>query len=401
MPKYYNIVMTGGISVFNLSNVFYEYFSDFNNNKSSYVGRNLEKVLEEICKEKGLTDEVIESLVKEKPQQVSAEFSMLKGLTDKGLLGEKINVSIIHSDTPDGIMAALINKKVIELVFKGSTVFLVEVGDVDVANEVRLQRSLGHFMEVVANELLKGTKETTFFAPIGGYKYMTYLGYVAGALFGYSSGYMYEKHQKLLIIPPIPIEINLDLIAKNKNFIRNLLSEMQLNYQSLSADEKEVVDTMPYFFEKVEIDGQEIVSANAFAEFIFNDYINTTVKVSSEVNSLIRKNEQYKNFILNQLMELIKKASLFFGDYRNYQGLRGELMHNENWGIDRPYLYKGSSNGNKLVFRCAYYFDSGNRTLYVYRIWLKHDEYERECDAMKNGKITIDMDKNKMFEIEY
>ncbi|ADQ42015.1 CRISPR-associated protein, APE2256 family [Caldicellulosiruptor acetigenus I77R1B] len=401
MPKYSNIVMTGGISAFNSSNVFYQYFAEFIENKSSYAGQNLEKVLEEICKEKGLTDKEIERLVKERPNQISAEFSMLKGLKEKDLLDDIINISVIHSDTPDGIMAALINKKVIELVFKDSTVSLVKVGDVDISNEVKLQRSLGYFMQIVADKLFNGSKETTFFAPIGGYKYMAYLGYVAGALFGYSSGYMYEKGQKLLTIPPIPIEINFDLITKNKNFIRNLLTEGQLNYQSLSPDEKEIVDTMPYFFEKVEIDGQEIVSANAFAEFIFGDYISTAVKVSPEVSDLISKNEQYRNFILNQLMGLIKKANSFFKDYRNYQGLRGELMHNENWGIDRPYLYKGSSNGNKLVFRCAYDFDYKSRILYIYKIWLNHDKYEREAEAIKNGKITIDMDKNKMFELEY
>ncbi|ABP65705.1 hypothetical protein Csac_0050 [Caldicellulosiruptor saccharolyticus DSM 8903] len=187
----------------------------------------MNKVLAEICKEKGLTDEEIKRLVKERPNQVSAEFSMLNGLKEKELLDDKFSVSIIHSDTPDGIMAALINKKVIELIFEGSIVFMAEVEDVDVSNEVKLQRSLGNFMQVVAKELLKGSKETTFFAPIGGYKYMTYLGYVAGALFGYPSGYMYEKDQELLVVPPIPIEINFDLIAKNKNFIANLLKTGQ------------------------------------------------------------------------------------------------------------------------------------------------------------------------------
>lgn len=76
-------------------------------------------------------------------------------------------------------------------------------------------------------------------------------------------------------------------------------------------------------------------------------------------------------------------------------------MYNENWGIDRLYFYKGLLNGNKFVFRCVYDFDYKSRILYIYKIWFNYDKYECEVEVIKNGKIIIDMDKNKMFELEY
>lgn len=63
---------------------------------------------------------------------------MLKGLKEKDLLDDIINIFVIYFDILDGIMAVLINKKVIEFVFKDFIVFLVKVGDVDILNEVKL-----------------------------------------------------------------------------------------------------------------------------------------------------------------------------------------------------------------------------------------------------------------------
>lgn len=63
---------------------------------------------------------------------------MLKGLKEKDLLDDIINIFVIYFDILDGIMVVLINKKVIEFVFKDFIVFLVKVGDVDILNEVKL-----------------------------------------------------------------------------------------------------------------------------------------------------------------------------------------------------------------------------------------------------------------------
>ncbi|ADQ41957.1 hypothetical protein Calkr_2528 [Caldicellulosiruptor acetigenus I77R1B] len=77
-----------------------------------------------------------------------------------------------------------------------------------------------------------------------------------------------------------------------------------------------------------------------------------------------------------------------------------ELKHNKEWGIENPNIYKGASNG-KNVFRCAYHFSRDEQILYIYEIWLSHDEYEKDCDLIKKGKKSLNMNKSEMFDLGY
>lgn len=397
MTKYRNVVITGGISIMNKNNQFGNYFLDFNSKNCKF--ENAEEIFQNILKEKELTDKKIKELVLEKPHNVSAEFSMLKGLENEDLLDDFISVSIIHSETVEGKLSALMNKKIIESIY-GAEVSLKNVSDVDVSDPVKMNSSLGYFMKVVTEELLKGSKETTFFAPVGGYKYMTYLGYVAGSLFGYPSGYMYENAQKLLIIPPIPVEINFSDIIKNMGFIKRLLNEKIIESDSLNEEEKQLVEEVPYFFEKLYSNQKLLIAPNAFAQFIFKDYTEGSIKINEDVKKKINKYSSDTNFVYVQIFNLLRKIKLYSNDYKSYAALVQELKHNKEWGIENPNIYKGASNG-KNVFRCAYHFSRDEQILYIYEIWLSHDEYEKDCDLIKKGKKSLNMNKSEMFDLGY
>ncbi|AEM74925.1 LOW QUALITY PROTEIN: CRISPR-associated protein, APE2256 family [Caldicellulosiruptor acetigenus 6A] len=395
MTKYRNVVITGGISIMNKNNQFGNYFLDYNSKNCKF--ENAEEIFQNILKEKELTDKKIKELVLEKPHNVSAEFSMLKGLENEGLLDDFISVSIIHSETVEGKFSALMNKKIIESTY-GAEVSLKNVSDVDVSDPVKMNSSLGYFMKVVTEELLKGSKETTFFAPVGGYKYMTYLGYVAGSLFGCHSGYMYENAQKLLIIPPIPVEINFSSIIKNMGFIKRLLNEKMIESDSLNEEEQQLVDEVPYFFEKLYSDQKLLIAANAFAQFIFKDCTEGSLKINEDVKKKINKYPSDKIFVYVQIFNLLRKIKLYSNDYKRYAALVQELKHNKEWGIEKPNIYKGASNG-KNVFRCAYHFSRDEQILYIYEIWLSHDEYEKDCDLIKKSKKSFNMNKSEMFDL--
>ncbi|ADQ41958.1 hypothetical protein Calkr_2529 [Caldicellulosiruptor acetigenus I77R1B] len=90
MTKYRNVVITGGISIMNKNNQFGNYFLDFNSKNCKF--ENAEEIFQNILKEKELTDKKIKELVLEKPLNVCAEFSMLKGLENEGLLDDFISV---------------------------------------------------------------------------------------------------------------------------------------------------------------------------------------------------------------------------------------------------------------------------------------------------------------------
>lgn len=396
MLNFSNIVLTGGISAFNPKNIFRKYFVDFLKNKKSFEINQIENIFNQTLQKNKLSDQVICEIINLNAENISAEFSMLNWLKKNGMLAEPFNVSIIFTDTPDGKMAALLNKKIIEVAFKDVTkVNLKMVDFVDVSNREKMTLAMGNFMEIVANELWNGIPQTTFFAPVGGYKLFTYLGYAAASFFGYPSGYMYEESQELILIPPVPISIDLDIIAKHIELIKRLMFQKGCLYDELNSEEREFVDNNPFFFEKQIVDGQTLVDINTFIHFVLKDYLTTQIMVTSSVLKTIEKYTSQKGFIDNQIITMLKKLNDYYEN--NNQALKGEVNHNEDWGFKAPKVYKGASNG-KLIFRAAYDYERQQKCVYIYKIWLAHEEYQRECDEIKKGRLNIHEEKENMID---
>ena len=206
------IVMTAGLSLFNFRNVFgvatreKEIFQFAKDNVTP------------ICPEDKGKEEAIQSWLEElrpvlkkavdQPSMVSAEYSMLSRLQQNNRLVEKPKVVLIHTDTFGGNAAAALLKVIIQNNFQAE-VQLVGIEELNVNNRKQLNRALAVFIRCLSEQLDDDyMKESTCFAPIGGFKVMTSYGYIVGSFYGYPTAYMHENQQVLLEIPPVPIQID-------------------------------------------------------------------------------------------------------------------------------------------------------------------------------------------------
>src|SRR5690606_957211 len=136
-------------------------------------------------------------------------YSMLYALQRMGKLGESPRVALFHTDTPDGKACACLLERVISQDFSAE-VELVSV-QMDVSDKVKMNRSLGDYMFQLSRALQAGDPTYTCFAPIGGYKVMSWFGYLVGSFYGYPTAYLHEFSQHMLhIVPPVPIAIDPD-----------------------------------------------------------------------------------------------------------------------------------------------------------------------------------------------
>src|SRR4051812_42905092 len=181
----HHIVCTAGVSVFNDRNVFGKLARScgaFEFPGSAPVAiKSLSHADSLALWRKALEKTAIDPTVK--PTSVSAEYSLLHALRVARRLGDRPRVVLIHTDTLAGEAAAMAVGTTLEKGFGASIKHRPAVA-FDVRRPDRLQRSLGVFMEAVARELSGQEPSVTCFAPVGGYKVMTSLGYLAGAYLG-------------------------------------------------------------------------------------------------------------------------------------------------------------------------------------------------------------------------
>lgn len=383
------VIITGGTSIFGKNNYLNELAVDICNlNISLKKGEaRLEEAIN-ICKSKQFY------LNEENYKKISAEFSVINELKKAGYLSEPFEVVILHTDTKDGSLAAEINKKIIEQEFR-TKVKLVKVENIDVSNSRKLRENLGDFMDKLSRELVQSYKDYTFFAPVGGYKIMTYLAYVIGSFYGYDTGYLYEENQVLIKIPPMPIRINIEWILMKKDLLRKMLNGNIIYLSELDEIDKEFINENTFFFEKVPEGNDHLVSINAYGEFILKDYLSTKKLVSRDLFYMFG-DSKYRAHIQGNLLNLISKVKSFYRDGNREKNVMGEIMHNNDWGFEYPYLYKGASNG-ELVFRCLWDYDINEDVIEILEIWTDHADYVRDCKVIENkgyskDKIMVEID---------
>lgn len=377
---YNKIIITGGTSVFGINNYIKEMAKDIYDLIKLKDSISVEEAIKKCRNRYYNLDSVYYS-------NVSAEFSVINELNKKGYLINNFSVSILHTDTFDGKIAAVINKKLIET-YLGGEVKLIEVNSIDVSNHERLRNNLGDFMLKLSNELLYADRHYTFFAPVGGYKIMTYLAYMVGSFYGYDTGYLYETTQKLINIPPMPIEIDLDWILTRREIIKKMNDDV-VEYSLLSKNEKEFIDDNSFFFEKVEDEKEILVTLNAFGKFILEGYLNTNIKVSKHIKDKLLIDNNYKNYIDTNILKLTSMVNTFYKNNGKSKDVIGTIMHNNEWGFSFPYLFKGKPNG-QLIFRCLWDYDINEDVINIYEIWLDHDKYEHECNIIKEKGYRIE-----------
>lgn len=369
--------MTGGISLLNKNNLFGEitrekgFFEFEGTNPISKSNQNEEEINNWLSEMRNYFYKV-----KDCQKKISAEYSMIHALNENKKLSEKPEIILIHTNTFGGKAAAYLNKEIIEREF-GAKVKLEEIKELDVSDRIKLNHSLGDFMSLINKHLSDGHKSYTCFAPIGGYKIFSYLGYVVGAFNDLPTAYLHEDKQVLHEIPPVPIRYDETFVEKNGDFLREVYIKGIVKLEDLDYNQRTLVEENSHFFEtsdglvSINIFAEKFVCEQAYFRYIFG----SKVLISDEVKRLIIKNPSAKEFIYQQIVTLVNKIENESDDNDLYHERQFSSLKDKKI---KYRLYKGASNGT-YVFRCAWKYDEEKRELYINFIWLDHPKYEREA----------------------
>lgn len=152
--EYTSVIFTAGVSLFSRGNVFGMVTHEKGllkfdkTNPISPPNRDQDVVIREWLAE-------MRSFIKEaanNPANVSAEYSLLQALKENRQLASNPEVILFHTDTLGGRAAAQLLKAAIAEDFDAAVV-LKEVQDFDVKDRVRLNKSLGAFMQLLGETL--------------------------------------------------------------------------------------------------------------------------------------------------------------------------------------------------------------------------------------------------------
>lgn len=313
----------------------------------------------------------------------SAEISMLKALVEQKRAVKSPDISLFYTDTLKGRTAGLVNKKVFEKVFE-SKVKLEEIYDVNVDNRAVLNRGLGRYLSDISKALQEGEPNTTCFAPIGGYKVMTSLGYLVGAIHHYPTAYLHEGSSILHEIPPVQIEIDEKFIVDNHNLLRRFFREDILEKKELTKGELSLISKQSTLFEIVD----ELVALNPFGRFLcdqkkYHQYFKPKLKMAKSTKEWIdRRYPSNWDVVYKEVNELIYQRSS--GSPKHYPTLYHESDFIMLKGEKLVYhLYKG---GNTPVFRATWNYSENEDCYYIAMVWFNHAQYERDV-AKKIGLI--------------
>lgn len=373
---YNTVVMTCGISLLTGNN----YFSLQNRGETESIkpsdlqereitpeiGEEIALFLEKAKKE---IDEALKN-----PNAISAEYSMIHTLIkNRKLIEKKMKIILIATDTVGGRICIPLLSSIFRKRFDADVEELFT--KISVSSHKEFKEQLGDFLCKLGEALSVGDPGSTCFAPIGGYKVMTSLGYIVGSFLHYPTSYLHEEHQILIEIPPMPLEIDDDFVQKNGELLRKCKQDY-LALDDLDYREKQIVEKYDVIF-AVE-DGY--VALNPFGIFLFErskyeHLFKTKYVYSEQVASIMKQNNHQSIFIHQQMRELAKKLK---------EGVENDEVYHEKTfkTLDQNkllfHLYKGASNG-QTAFRLAYQYDWTKDELFANYLWLNHDKYEREA----------------------
>lgn len=331
----------------------------------------------------GIVDQAIYFLIEEimgleekELVRASAEIAIVAALKEQKRLEGKPYIVLFYTDTKKGYISACVNKYILEKIYE-ARVSLRKIYDFDVHNRSVLNRSLGKFLSDLHMSLLEGEPTTTCFAPIGGYKIMTSLGYLVGALHGFTTVYLYEFTNVLHEIPAIKIEIDDTFIEENHRTLKKFLDENCLEYEKLSEEELRLIKEQAFIFERVD----DLVELNPLGVYLceqdkFYKLFKSKVKMNASLYKFInRQYGGYRKAVYKEIRDLIYQFETNPVEYR------GTLNHETTFsGVKQQsleyHLFKG---GNDPVFRALWKYSEEKDSYFIEHVWFDHDDYEREA----------------------
>lgn len=200
------------------------------------------------------------------PKTVCAEYSLLHALKNQDKLDEIPHIKLFYTHSTGGITVS----KLLEFLFKRdfhATVEMINIEQIDVSDEKKLILGIAKYMKLLSAELIEESKDTTCFAPIGGYKVLTSFGYIIGAFHGFPTAYLHEDSQVLHTIPPVPLKIDETFIQENHEFLQSLYHSDGCHVVKLDSYKRKLVEEYSYFFER----RNDWIMLNPFGLFILHN----------------------------------------------------------------------------------------------------------------------------------
>jgi len=392
MDQYSSIIITGGISLFNKSNIYgaashtYDAFEFDRTNPILKENHDLENSLKKWKKE------MLKINRKGNEKRISAEYSLLYALKKSNGLTDRPNVTLFYTTVYENKIGGYFSAQLLSDVFKKdfqAKVKLEQLDNFSVESKTEINKSINGFMSKVVDALSRHDENSTFFAPIGGYKVMTSYGYLAGSLVGYSTGYLHEDNQVLHIIPPVPIVLDDDFIEKYKDLLRKLILK---GIVVIEDKDRLHIHQAKFLFEFARIDKKLHVSLNPLGKFLlekkYPHYFTYKIYLDKDI--------KLNFFIVNQINSLLRKVidkRLFLEERNN---LYHETTFNPSLNLGGYHLYKGSSHGQN-VFRALWRINTNSKELWIPQVLLSHDRYIENKHKLRSYLHNKLEDKSKEY----
>lgn len=338
-----------------------------------------------------LTDHLA-SMTEEQLRWVSAEVSMVSTLQNSEEMSKHPHVTLFYTDTFKGRTAGFVNKILLEK-FYGATVKVRKIYELDVNNRSLLNRALGKYLSDVSASLREGEPRTTCFAPIGGYKVMTSLGYLVGTLHNFPTAYIHEGSTVIHEIPTVNIEVDESFIRKHHRIFKKFFYGDCFEYDSLSKEEQKLINEQSMMFDQVE----GLVELNPFGRFLcdqdkYYKYFKANVYLDRSIKDMIdRRYPSYWKDVYYEIKQLMYQHNNNQADYRSTLYHESDFSSLNEKKLDF-HLFKGS---NHPVFRAIWKYDEAKDCYLIAHIWFDHEDYERQAPRQikeaqnKNNWVNI------------
>lgn len=311
-------------------------------------------------------------------QEISAEYSMLLAMRndEQNRLANGAYIDLVHTSTFAGAVAARLVARALEADF-GVHVGLHAVDDLDVTDTGLMRSALGGFMRKTAELLEQGEPRGTRFAPLGGYKIMTSLAYVAGAYLGFPTLYLHENNQIIHTLPAVPIAFKADVAATLAAVMRR--TARTRTFSALSARHQSLINAHDYLFDRI---GDE-VELNAFGLFLrtrpeLQSALRPEIQFSRAARQAWASHGRSHQSIRNQIEMLTSEVEL------DQHERRADTHHEFTWsGKNREAVRKADFHlfkGSEVRMTWSYSIEADR--IRINYTWISHDQYELDVDQM-------------------
>ena len=375
------VIVTVGTSVFNPNNVFGKLF---NSKKELQINEIRNKIKEVVQKNPEINFN----------SQISAEITVINSMVNKRLLAIKAKVMLVHSDTIDGINAAMVVKEIIEHYTDNFDIELKQIKQLNM-NQMDLesvQVGLFEFISSMKNlfETYQDNKDFLIFSPIGGYKSMTTLSYLVASMYGIESYYQFENSTVLVNLPLIPVVQNYSYLEEEPYYsvIQKFLLHTHFDVnqslfsEDISSEFINEINTLNYEFYKYEDETGALFSLSPLinqsvqvSKFYPNIYFEKSINVSYQKQIFEKIIDEWRTIGMNYTREDYNHV------FEHERGLDVISKKDYNWHLFR---HKRINYGNNL--RAIYKIDMENANVFIKAVY-NHDDYERLINSGSLEKL--------------